>query len=166
MAANTLDAWANFFTTGAEVSATLAGLVIVAVSVNIQKILAHRQLPPRASSTVALLMLLVVIGLGGLVPQPSRVFGAEVFVAAAVTWAILLACAREIIAEHLKDGRPVIELIVGLPGGHVAALAFLIGAALVWFEQSQGLYWIAAGAVAALLFAVMNAWVFLIEVLR
>ena len=166
MTANTLDAWANFFITGAEVSATLAGLVIVAVSVNIQKILAHRQLPPRASSTVAVLMLLVVIGLAALVPQPRRAFGAEVFFAAAITWAILLACTREIIAEHLKDGRPTFELIVGLPGGHLAALAFLIGASLLWFTQGEGLYWIAAGAVVALIFAVMNAWVFLIEVLR
>ena len=34
MSANTLESWANFFTTAASVLATLAGLLIVAVSVN------------------------------------------------------------------------------------------------------------------------------------
>jgi hypothetical protein len=166
MTANTLESWANFFTASAEVSATLAGLVIVAVSVNLQKILAHRQLPPRASSTVAVLMMVVMLGLAALVPQPSAAFAAEIFVGAAITLVILLACGRVIVREHLKDGRPTFELIVGLPGGPLATLAFLLGATLLWGGHASGLYWIAAGIVVALLFAVLNAWVFLIEVLR
>jgi hypothetical protein len=166
MTANTLENWANFFITSAEVSATLAGLVIVAVSVNLQKILAYRQLPPRASSTVAVLMMVVVIGLAALVPQSSRAFAGEAFIASAITFAILLVCTREIVVAHLKDCRPIMELIAGLPGGHVATLAFMLGAGLLWNASSGSLYWIAAGIAVALVFAVLNAWVFLIEVMR
>jgi hypothetical protein len=166
MPANSLESWANFFITSAEVSATLAGLVIVAVSVNIQQILKYRQLPPRASSTVATLMMVVVVGLAALVPQSAGAFGAEVGAASAVTLVILVLCGRVVVAEHLKDGRPITELLLGLPGGPIAAFGFLVGAGWLWLGHGQGLYWIAAGIVVALLFAVMNAWVFLIEVLR
>jgi modulator of FtsH protease len=166
MTANTLENWANFFVTTAEVAATLAGLVIVAVSVNIQQILKHPQLPPRASSTVAVLMLAVVIGLAALIPQPVPAFAAEIFVAAAVTLVLLLICARAIVRAHMNAGRSMWEVIVGLPGGPAAAAAFLAGATLLWTGHANGLYWIAAGIVVALLFAVLNAWVFLIEVLR
>jgi len=166
MAANTLEIWANFFIASAGVSATLAGLVIVAVSVNLQLILKHAQLPPRASSTIAALMLVVASGLAALIPQPPKAFAIEIVVIAAIIWVILLVCTREIIVEHRKDGRPIGELVVGLPGGHVAALAFMVGGALLWLGQGSGLYWIAGGAIAALVFAVMNAWVFLVEVLR
>lgn len=166
MTANSLETWANFFITAAGVSATLAGLVIVAVSVNIVQILKHPQLPPRASATVAALMAAVATGLVGLIPQPARAFAVEAFGVAAVAWIVLLACTREIIVEHLKAGRPAIELVVGVPGGHVAAIALLVGAGLLWLGHGNGLYWIAGGILAALLFAVMNAWVFLIEILR
>jgi hypothetical protein len=166
MAANTLENWANFFITSAEVSATLAGLVIVAVSVNIQFILQHAHLPPRASATVAVLMLIVASGLAALVPQAHKAFATEVVLFTLVIWAILLPCARTIVVEHLKAGRPVVELLVGLSGGCVSGLVFLIGGVLLWFDHADGLYWIAGGIVSGLLFAVLNAWVFLIEVLR
>jgi hypothetical protein len=40
-------AWKDFFIAGAGGSATLVGLVIVAISVNVQRILEHPQLPSR-----------------------------------------------------------------------------------------------------------------------
>ncbi|HTR85591.1 MAG TPA: hypothetical protein VMI56_14015 [Reyranella sp.] len=166
MTANTLENWANFFVTSAEVSATLAGLVIVAVSVNIQQIMKYRQLPPRASSTVTALMLAVVVGLVALIPQPVWAFALETFGTSVVALVILLVCTREVVVEHLKDGRPVVELVVGLPGGPIAALGCTIGGAWLWSGHAAGLYCIAASIIVALVFAVMNAWVFLIEVLR
>lgn len=166
MPANSLENWAYFFFTAAGVSATLAGLVIVAVSVNIQQILKHPQLPPRASATVVVLMLPVIIGLAALIPQSVPAFAVETFVVSAVGWLILLACSRKTILAHLKSGRSAIELVVGLTGGHIAAVALLMGGGLLWYGHAEGLYWIATGTIAALIFAVLNAWVFLIEVLR
>jgi hypothetical protein len=166
MSANTLESWANFFITAASVSATLAGLVIVAVSVNIQQILRYAQLPPRASGTVTNLMLVVAIGLVGLMPQRATAFAIEVLAFSAFAWAILLACTREICVEHLKSGRAMVELVVGLAGWHLAALAFGVGAVLSWSGLGNGLYWMAGGVIVTVMSAVLNAWVFLIEVLR
>ncbi len=166
MTANTLENWAYFFMTASGVSATLAGLVIVAVSVNIQQILKHPQLPPRASATVAVLMLPVIIGLAALIPQSVSAFAVETFIVSAIGWLILLGCSRETIVAHVKSGRSAVELVVGLSGGHIAAAALLVGGSLLRLGHSGGLYWIAAGTIAALIFAVLNAWVFLIEVLR
>jgi modulator of FtsH protease len=166
MPGNGLEGWANFFIAAAGVSATLAGLVIVAVSVNIQLILKHPQLPPRASATITALMVVVVAGLAALMPQPQKAFAGEILAFGAVGWVIQLVCSREIVREHLRDGRPVMELVVGLPGGHLAALSFMVGAVLLWTAHDGALLWIAAGVFVTLVFAVLNAWVFLIEVLR
>jgi presenilin-like A22 family membrane protease len=54
------EAWRDFFTTAAGASATLVGLVIVAISVNIQRILEHPQLPSRGGATVGALVLILV----------------------------------------------------------------------------------------------------------
>jgi hypothetical protein len=52
--------WTNFFLRGAGASATLAGLVIVAISVNIARILKHEHLPSRVGATTATLVWILV----------------------------------------------------------------------------------------------------------
>lgn len=161
-----MEAWANFFVATAGVGAALAGLVIVAVSVNLQQFVKHPQLPPRASATVSNLMLMVTTSLMALIPQPWSAFAIEIVIFTSVGWAIMIACSREIIGHHMKGGRPAIELLFGLPGGHVAALCLVVGAVLLYGANSHGLYWIAAAALLTLVATAMNVWVFLIEILR
>ena len=47
--------WTNFFIAAAGASASLAGLVFVALSVNINRILEYPQLPSRAAATIGTL---------------------------------------------------------------------------------------------------------------
>jgi hypothetical protein len=58
------EAWKEFFVTAAGASATLVGLVIVAISVNVQRILDAPQLPSRGGATVAALVLILVSSSG------------------------------------------------------------------------------------------------------
>lgn len=74
-----LKSWKEFFTTAAGASATLVGLVIVAVSVNVQRILEHPQLPSRSGATVAALVLILVSSLAELIPQPIKALAIEIF---------------------------------------------------------------------------------------
>ena len=56
LAAYDPEAWSDLFVAAAGASAALAGLVFVAVSINIERILQYEGLPERALQTVLLLL--------------------------------------------------------------------------------------------------------------
>jgi modulator of FtsH protease len=72
MTAYQASEWTDFYVAGAGASAALAGLVFVAVSINVDRILQFRGLPERAVATVMLLLSVVLISLIGLIPRQSR----------------------------------------------------------------------------------------------
>jgi hypothetical protein len=43
---------------------------------------------------------------------------------------------------------------------------YLIGAVLLMAGADSGIYWVFAGMIGAIIAAVMNAWVLLVEILR
>jgi hypothetical protein len=116
MTANSLEPWAHFFMTAAGVAAILAGLIVIAVAVSLRQILSYRHLPPWARATVSNLMLVVMAGLLGLVPQPASAYAAEIVAFSAAGLTIMIACQREIGEHHFKAGRSAVQLIIGLPG--------------------------------------------------
>jgi hypothetical protein len=61
----------NFFIAAAGASPALAGLVIVAVSVNINSILKFSHLPARAGAAIGSLILILVASMAALVPPPD-----------------------------------------------------------------------------------------------
>jgi hypothetical protein len=71
--------WTNFFI-AASASAALAGLVIVAISVNIARILEFPHLPARSAATVGRLILILVSSMAALIPQSNHPLGAELAV--------------------------------------------------------------------------------------
>jgi hypothetical protein len=66
------EAWKVFFVTAAGASATLVGLVIVAISVNLHRILEQPQLPSHGGATVAALVLILVTNMAQLIPNRAR----------------------------------------------------------------------------------------------
>ena len=69
--------WHELFVASAGAAAALAGLVFVAVSINVERIIALHGLPERALQTILLLLAAVVVSIVGLVPRarhgwPSR----------------------------------------------------------------------------------------------
>src|SRR5208282_3887614 len=72
--------WANFFMTAAGASASLAGLIFVALSVNINRILQVPHLPSRAFATIGTLLLILVSSMAMLMPQPPFAMGVEILV--------------------------------------------------------------------------------------
>ena len=76
-------AWTAFFTAITGAAAALAGLLFVAVSINLDNILkGQAMLPARAPETLATLVFVVMSSALSLVPQDIELLGAEILVIA------------------------------------------------------------------------------------
>ena len=161
----TLEAWTDFNVALVGATAALVGLVIVAMSVNIVKIMASTGLPPRAASSIATLGLAIVAGALGLVPgQPVDLYGWEVLVGALVTAVFQVHSMRVIAGEA---GVSVTDRVLKSSMGVVPIAAFLVGAVLIIAgAPSAGLIAVGIGSVLAIVAAIIMAWVVLVEVLR
>lgn len=81
--------WENFFIAEAGASAALTGLLFVAASINLQRILSFPQLPGRAAETLIVLASVLAVDLFGLVPgQRTAVLGAELLGTGVAVWAM------------------------------------------------------------------------------
>jgi hypothetical protein len=100
-----LAEWSAFFSVLAESAATLTGLVFVAVSLNLTRILSTPGLTGRAAESVMRLFGVVLVSASVLIPrQPKAVLGGEiVFLGFA-----LLGCQFAFLIHYLaaKTGHP------------------------------------------------------------
>jgi modulator of FtsH protease len=157
------EAWSDFFVAEAGASAALTGLVIVAISINLQVIIKTRLLSGRAAETVALLAGVLVLSTLGLVPgQPVPVFGMECvgvgLVIAGVTSLILFRVRK---VHHDQEQRWLRRLF-----NWGASLPLMAGGVSLLAGTGGGLYWLVPGVVLALTGGIINTWILLIEILR
>lgn len=156
--------WADLFVATAGASAALAGLVFVAVSINIERILKFKGLPERALEAVLLLLGVLLVSVVGLIPgQSETALGAELlgiglFLAAAIGRLPISYTGDEDEPRGYRPGRWSVR-VAGIAPFLVAGVSVLIG-------SGGGLYWVVAGVVFAIAGAVVNAWVLLVEILR
>lgn len=152
--------WTDLFVATAGAGAALAGLVFVAVSINVERILKLAGMPERAVASLLLLLGVVVISLVGLAPgqSPSVVAGEllGVGLVGAIATTIL------VLKHHGSHARPILNVGVMLAG----TLPFALAGLSMIAGAGGGLYWVLAGIVLAIIGAVLNAWVLLVEILR
>jgi hypothetical protein len=160
-----LAGWANFFSAEVGASASLTGLVIVAISINLTRIVETPPLPGRAVETLAMLMGVLIVSSVALVPgQSSRIFGMEILAIGAAVWAI------GVITQFLARGVPIpgkkwaplFRVLVA----QVASLPFVIAGISILLGSDAGIYWILPGVIFCLLAGMLSAWVLLVEVVR
>ena len=154
--------WTDFFVAAAGASAALAGLVFVAVSINIDRILKLEGVPERALETVLTLLGVVLVSLTSLMPGLSNdALGALLLVVSLSLVAVAVQINRH---SHIPaDGEAHISRHFLRA---MATLPVLVGAISLLAGTGGGLYWIAAAVLLATLAAVINAWVLLVEILR
>jgi hypothetical protein len=156
--------WPDFFIAEVGATAALTGLIIVAVSINLQRILAIKYLPGRALEALMLLMAALLIASVALIPaQRLLLLGCEILLiegVALLTSVVLQmqAMKADIPRQGARTGRAVAVALTGVP--------MLVGGSLLVGGHTEGFYWIAPGILIAIAAAVMTTWVLLIEILR
>ncbi|MDL5159607.1 hypothetical protein [Actinomycetospora termitidis] len=165
MAAYDPESWTDFAVATAGASAALAGLVFVAVSLNLQVILGHANLPGRAAQTLALLAVPLFLALVVLIPQQGDV-------ALAIELALIGLLVGGMLVQRVLPGRRAAEqpIPAWIITGWLPALAVLVAPVLAGIglltDTAGGLYWVPVAVVLALLGGLENAWALLVEILR
>jgi hypothetical protein len=159
------EQWHDLFVATAGASAALLGLLFVAVSINLERILAYKGLPERALETLLLLLGVLVVSIVGLMPAQSNVaLGLELLATAGVVAAIIIRLPG--VGAEDTGREPAAWRLSRLGVRLMGTVPLVIGGLSVLTETGGGLYWIAAGIALAIIGAVTNAWVLLVEILR
>jgi hypothetical protein len=155
--------WATFFSAELAALSTLTGFVVVAISINLSRILAHPHLPTRAGEALIGPVGAIIATSLVLIPeQPPRLLGAEVMaIGLVMVVAPIIFQARAWAVR--KDAGERGMRAVSTTG---FSAAFVIGGALVFDGARAGFYWIAAGDILGIVAIVLSAWVLMVEILR
>jgi modulator of FtsH protease len=161
-----MEGWSEFFLGELGAAAAVAGLFVVAITINVERILQSKFLPGRAALTLIVIGAAVTLSGIALFPrQPLSFFGWESIAGGAVT---IAAGIRHTVAAYRGRGKtdpywwsysPLILIAV-------CAVPWLIGGTLMVGGSDAGVYWIASGVLVSMVTTLMTGWVLLIEILR
>ena len=157
--------WEGFAVALAGAAAVLAGLVFVAVSINIDRILPVRGLPGRAGESVLLFLTALTACAFVLIPhQPITALGVELLVLGLLALIVLVLLVIPALRGPTRQPRTwQVARIVGIAAA--TGPMVLAGMSLVHWLPG-GLYWLVASVLTALAVGTANAWVLLVEVVR
>jgi modulator of FtsH protease len=163
MTADIISGWDNFFVAEAGASAALAGLLFVAVSINLTRILQFPQLPTRAAETLVSLISVLVVSTFALVPgQSMAAYGMEIGGTGFVFWTLQsLALSRTYPAD-----RQYSNFVLRVLMNQVPPLPFMVAGGLLIAGRTQSIYWIVPGVLLSFAAGIFGAWVLLIEIQR
>src|SRR5450631_4479083 len=161
MTAYSAAGWTDFAATAATAAATLAGLLFIAVSINLQRILQYPNLPGRAGETLIFFAFPLIFTLLMIVPgQPRPVLAGELVAAG-----LLIGTATLLI--DLKSGQSseestvsrlatrIVPILVSFGGVTVAGVTLLA-------RGGGGLYWLVPAVLVAIVAGLANTWVLLV----
>jgi modulator of FtsH protease len=161
-----MEGWTDFFVAEVGAAAALAGLLVVAISINIERILKFPSLPGRAWQTLVTIGVALVVASLALMPgQPLSLFGWEALVGGLVVAYTGVREAVRTVAMR-KPGDPLGWIVMPLATVGYVCLPDIVGGWLLVAGSGSGLYWVAIGIILAFLATLQNGWVLLIEILR
>lgn len=163
------ERWGDLFVCAGGASAALAGLIFVALSINIGRVLElereHGQnfLTGRGLEALGALLVVLAISIVGLTPDIDRVVLAGFILLSAIGTGISPSRA---IRAHGGQSRPHTKFYVRVNISFLLTLTLLLAGITLIAGHGGGLYWLPAAFVLAVVVSGMNAWVLLVEILR
>lgn len=165
MLMNPLADWQTLFAVQAGAAATLTGLVFVAVSINLPRIIETPGLPGRAAESMLQFLQVFFVSLAILIPrQPLSGLGCEAFFVAAFAWVGQLVSQARYARMH--SGHPVKWLMQRVVTTHVASIPLFVAAVMIMLGNSDGLFVIMGAFFFSFVAGIVGSWVLLIEILR
>ncbi|HJW41554.1 MAG TPA: hypothetical protein VJ476_10045 [Rhizomicrobium sp.] len=162
-----LLSWHDYFITVAQVSATLAGLLFVGLTISLSHVLAGTAYMNRAFVALFLQFEMLLIGIFGVVPgQPGWVAGAEFIVTG-----LAILTGTSIFAHNFPEdpnsvlgarGPRTVRMILAW----IATLAPVAAGAGLIADWPSSLYFLIPAEIACLYLSIGNAWVFAVEIPR
>jgi modulator of FtsH protease len=156
--------WHDLFVAVAGAAAALAGLLFVALSINLKQILAAPMLAMRAAAALATLILAVIAAILILVPGQHRaVLGTELLVCAAPTWLFMT---RAQLRLGRSEQQTAVQFGTDLALAQLAMIPVVVAGASLAAGAGGGLYWMVPALVFVFVSTTTRAWVLLVEVNR
>jgi hypothetical protein len=157
--------WSTLLTVEAETAATLTGLVFVAVSINLDRIMAYPGLPGRARESILQFLEVFLISTVALIPkQPEWALAIEFLGIGAFFWVVL--AAEQIGYLKVRAGHPWWWFVHRAVLGQFASIPFLVSGVTLLMGSPGALYWLMPGFVFSFAAGIVSAWVLLIEIRR
>jgi len=157
--------WSSFFAAEVGASAALAGLLFVAISINLSKIIDFPHLTPRAAKAIVTLVGILFAASLCLVPGHSNyLLGAELILLGASIWIMITVTQR----AHSR-GNPYIspsQRFLYALLSQLSAIPIIICGASLLLSRGGGLYWLVPAVIVSFASALLDAWVLLIEIQR
>jgi hypothetical protein len=165
-----MDDWHDFFATAAQTAAALAGLLLVGVSINLEKFMANPRYGFAGRALEALVLLVAVLIVNSLLLVPAQgtvVVGVEVLVVGIADWAaIVVIQLLQLRNWHSLEATLRPKFVARVVLGQAATLPFVGAGIAVLSWGVSGLYLLVAGVVLTILVAGASSWILLVEINR
>jgi hypothetical protein len=156
--------WHDLYVAIAGAAAALAGLLFVAVSINLSRILEFKVLPTRAVETLSIMIGLLLLAVVMLIPGQNRTaLGTEILVLGLGLTALLLP--KRLLIRRNRD-EPLSWTLTPLAIVATGCLPMVAAGLSVLAGGGGGLYWLVAEIVLGFIGSIMNAWILLVEIHR
>jgi modulator of FtsH protease len=157
--------WTDFFVAEVGASAALAGFVIVAISINLSRIVSYPWLPGRAAETLVAPTGVLIVSSYMLVPnQPAGQLACELLATGAAMW--LMPGIIQLRTFGKQKAVPRRSLIVRFLLTQLSSVPVIVTGMLLLKGSANAVAWLVPGVIASLIATVINAWVLLVEIVR
>jgi modulator of FtsH protease len=165
METSVVSGWSDFLVAAAGTAGALAGLLFVAISINLSRIIELPGVSGRAAESIILLSATLSEALTALIPRlPATKLGWALALIAVPAWLAPAMIQIESIRArtYLRPSHVISRILLH----QVAALPGVMAALSLCGVLPGGMLWLGLGVLTSMLVAIGNAWILLVEILR